>query len=226
MTDRFFGNSVTLPDDVKVSLSLSNQKILQIPNQITIPAGKSFAETSITIRGNAGEGDIMANSINFGTSSVSVQVGDIKKFQNKLDIFVNYPSTQFEVNVPVEVKINVNDQNFGSVEGATLKFISNTMAIFPTSVLTDNEGTAFVMLTPEIAPEISLIIQASKVGYLDDEKTAVFSVVEPSLLSVESLINIIIIVVVIVVAIVSLRFILKRRQKPDVDEYEEYEETI
>ena len=82
------------------------------------------------------------------------------------------------------------------------------------------------MFTPEIGPKSLLTIQASKIGYVDDEVIAKFSVAGEVTTQSDSAIFAIVIIVIVVGAISVFFIIKKTKGSEEEEEYEEYEEEI
>jgi len=155
-----------------------------------------------------------------------------KSFLTNLKISTGSVNEPVTPNEPVELKLYVDDQYLESVEGASLKIVSDSNAtVTPTNIKTEKDGSAKVHFTarPDV-PTISLQIFATAEGYVDEQRTFEFSVVtnDPSNIPQLELgfpdwIVYIGIAAILVIVTVIVIFLKKPKQLSE-DEYEVYEE--
>ena len=228
LTD-FNNNPIQTSRNLQVKINSTNSELIDIPRFVDIEAGNSFGIFSIDTNGEIGESMISAN--------VNGVIGSQQEFKTKsfltnLKISTGSVNEPVTPNEPVELKLYVDDQYLESVEGASLKIVSDSnTTVTPTNIKTEKDGSAKVHFTarPDV-PTISLQIFATAEGYVDEQRTFEFSVDtnNPSNFQVLELgfpdwIVYIGIAAILVIVTVIVIFLKKPKQLPE-DEYEVYEE--
>ncbi|MCH7647520.1 MAG: hypothetical protein IIA83_02785 [Thaumarchaeota archaeon] len=225
----FNNNPIQTSRNLQVKINATNSELINIPRFVNIDEGNSFGIFSIDTSGEIGQSMISAN-VNGVVGSQ--QEFKTKSFLTKLKIStgsVNEPVTPGE---PIELKLYVDDQYLESVEGASLKIVSDSNnTVTPTNIKTGKDGSAKVYFTaqPDVTT-ISLQIFATAEGYVDEQRTFEFSVVSNNPSNIQLLelgfpdwIVYIGIVAILVIVIVIFIFLKKPKQLPE-DEYEVYED--
>ncbi len=170
----FNDNPIVLGSDLRVKLATSELGILEIPDSIAIPAGKSYSEFLIsTIKD--GESTITANGKGIVSAESDVIV---KTVVTKLKISVGSVIEPVLLEQPTEMKIYVDDEGANSVGGATLRIISADSTVTPDIIKTSDDGSATIHFNPQKSPKISLQILASAEGYSEDSEKFEFTVTE------------------------------------------------
>jgi len=171
----FNNNPIQTSRNLQVKINSTNSELIDIPRFVDIEEGSSFGIFSIDTSGEIGQSMISANVNGIVGSQQEFKT---KSFLTKLKIStgsVNEPVTPGE---PVELKLYVDDQYLESVEGASLKIVSDSnTTITPTNIKTENDGSAKLhFIAQSGVPTISLQIFATAEGYVDEQRTFEFSV--------------------------------------------------
>ncbi|MGQ0606355.1 MAG: Ig-like domain-containing protein, partial [Candidatus Nitrosotenuis sp.] len=169
----FNDNPVILNSDLRVKLSASEIGMLEMPENIMISAGKSYAEFPVSTTDKTGKAMILANGKGIVESESEIEV---KTLATKLKISFGSVIEPVVLEEPTELKIYVDDEAQNAVGGATVKVISSDSSITPDSITTNAEGVATVQFNAQKSPKISLEILASAEGYSEDTKTVEFDV--------------------------------------------------
>lgn len=169
----FHDNPVLLNSDLRVKLASSEIGMLEMPESIIIPAGRSYAEFPISTTDKVGPVKILANGKGIVESESEIEV---KTLATKLKISFGSVIEPVVLEEPTELKIYVDDESQNGVSGATIKVISSDSAITPNVITTDAQGIATVQFNAQKAPKIALEILASAEGYSEDTKTVEFTV--------------------------------------------------
>ena len=169
----FNDNPVILNNDLRVKLSTAELGMVQTPENILVPAGKSYVEFPITTADKTGETRIVATSKGIVASESDIEV---KTLATKLKISFGSVVEPVTLETPTELKIYVDDETQNSVSGATIKIISADSAITPDVITTDAEGVATIQFNAQKAPKMALEILASAEGYSEDSQTIEFDV--------------------------------------------------
>lgn len=231
LTD-LFGNPVQASKDLSVKLSSSNEKVVTIPKSVTIPAGSSFVNFPVTaILDKTGIVTISSDARNVKSFPAQLFVESPSK---SLKIFVEYPDAPIGINQGVTMKVFVDDERAKPVEGVLVKLItSDTAQASPNRMTTSNSGEASFIFKTLSGPTTSFTIEASKVGYVDGEKTIKLQVggdgatlLGQAESGTPSWVIYIIIGIAVVTAIIVVRFIFLKPKKEVVEGEEEYEEGI
>ncbi len=169
----FHDNPVVLNNDLRVKLASSDIGMLEMPESIMIPAGRSYVEFPISTTDKVGAVKILANGKGIVESESEIEV---KTLATKLKISFGSVIEPVVLEAPTELKIYVDDESQNGVGGATIKVISSDSAITPNVITTDAQGIATVQFNAQKAPKIALEILASAEGYSEDTKTVEFAV--------------------------------------------------
>lgn len=169
----FHDNPVVLNSDLRVKLAPSEIGILEMPESITIPAGRSYTEFPISTTDKVGSVKILANGKGIVESESEIEV---KTLATKLKISFGSVIEPITLEEPTELKIYVDDESQNGVGGATIKVISSDSSITPNIITTDAQGIATVQFNAQKAPKVALEILASAEGYSEDAKTVEFTV--------------------------------------------------
>ena len=225
----FNNNPIQTSRNLQVKINSTNSELIDIPRFVDIEEGNSFGIFSIDTSGEIGQSMISA-SVNGVIGSQ--QEFKTKSFLTKLKISTGSVNEPVTPGKPVELKLYVDDEYLESVEGASLRIVSDSdNSVTPTNTKTGKDGTAKVHFTaqPDVTT-ISLQIFATAEGYVDEQRTFEFSVVtnnpsnfQPLELGFPDWIVYIGIAVILVIVTVIFIFLKKPKQLPE-DEYEVYED--
>lgn len=169
----FNDNPVVLKSDLRVKLDTTELGILQMPENVIIPTGKSFAEFSLGTTDKIGSTMILASGKGIVSDDYDVEV---KTLATKLKISIGSVEEPVQLETPTELKIYVDDETQSAVSGATIKVISTDSSVTPDVITTDSSGAATIQFNPKTAPKMSLEILASAEGYSEDSKKIDFDV--------------------------------------------------
>ncbi|NDB88946.1 MAG: hypothetical protein EB164_08565 [Thaumarchaeota archaeon] len=170
----FNGNPIVSDQNLQVKLGTSNLGIVQTPDFITIPAGKSYAGFTIsTIKDGSTRISASSNGIVEAHSDI-----EVKTPVTKLKISVGGVDEPIFVEQTKQMKIYVDDEADNSVGGATVRVVSQDSKISPEIITTDDDGAATIEFNAQKSPKISLQILASAEGYTNDDKSIEFQVSE------------------------------------------------
>ncbi|MBI5697570.1 MAG: hypothetical protein HZC29_03550, partial [Thaumarchaeota archaeon] len=170
----FNDNPIVLGSDLQVKLATSELGVLEIPDSVMIPAGKSYSEFSIsTIKD--GEAKITANGKGIVKAESDITV---KTLVTKLKISVGSVVEPVLLDQPTEMKIYVDDEEENSIGGATLRIVSADSSISPEVITTSDDGSATIRFNPQKSPRIALQVLASAEGYSEDSERFEFEVTE------------------------------------------------
>ena len=222
----FFGNPVTVTDDLPVFLESLNSDVIEVPDNITIKAGNSYTTFPITVSTTEGTTNITATAQGFRDGNTNINT---KLFSNDLLIFVDSIQQPISFDEEITVKVFVDDLNAKSIEGVTLTFSGDeNLEISPSTAITDNTGLATTTIKAIAGPETSLTIQAVKAGFASDEVTKNLSVsglaITDEFLGVPSWVMYAMIIAIVGAAGAGLFFFMKKPK--EVIEEEEEEEEI
>jgi len=225
----FNNNPIQTSRNLQVKINSTNSELIDIPRFVDIEEGNSFGIFSIDTSGEIGQSMISAN-VNGVIGSQ--QEFKTKSFLTKLKISTGSVNEPVTPGKPVELKLYVDDEYLESVEGASLRIVSDSNnTVTPTNTKTGKDGTAKVHFTaqPDVTT-ISLQIFATAEGYVDEQRTFEFSVVtnnpsnfQPLELGFPDWIVYIGIAAILVIVTVIFIFLKKPKQLPE-DEYEVYED--
>lgn len=168
------GNPNSATKDVRINLNLDGAKIVNIPEYVTIPQGKSYATFTIASNGQNGDASIGANIK--GVLGSETKISTVSN-EPKLKIFVEGGDTPLSIGEPENLKIFIDDENAKSVPGAIIKFVTPPgVTVTPANTRTDETGSVNVDLTANEGELISLEILASASGYSDGKQSFDYTV--------------------------------------------------
>ena len=223
------GNPSDASKDLRINLSLEGAKIINIPEQVTISKGSSYATFPISSNGENGDTNILA--------SIKGVIGSQTKIsttsnESKLNIFAEGMENPLDVGKPAELTVFVDDENAQSVPGAIIKFVTEPgVVVSPESTRTDETGSVKVDVTANEGKSFSIEVLASASGYSDGKQSfdyTVNGVSSDSLqLGLPDWVIYVGIAAMIGIAAVVVAFLKKPKASyEDEDEEYEYEEDI
>jgi len=222
------GNPVIPNFDVKSKIVSSQETVIQIIDDATIPMGTSYATFPIKTTGSVGDALITASAKGVNGTSIVIYAASS---QTQLQIFTGGLSEEIPVDKPIEFKLFVDDENAESVSGVSLKITSNDdIVITPDVVRTSSDGSAIVSLTAFEGPNISFDIIATAEGYAEGKDTFVVNVNAPEKmfdsidLELPEWIIYIVIGGILMVGVVVFMFL--KKSKTDIEEEWEEDEEI
>jgi hypothetical protein len=168
------GNPSDASKDLRINLSLEGAKIIDIPEQVTISKGSSYATFPISSNGENGDTNILA--------SIKGVVGSQTKIsttsnESKLKIFAEGMENPLDVGKPAELTVFVDDENAQSVPGAIIKFVTEPgVVVSPESTRTDETGSVKVDITANEGKSFSIEVLASASGYSDGKQSFDYTV--------------------------------------------------
>jgi hypothetical protein len=168
------GNPGTATKDLRIQLGLDGANIVNIPEQVTIQQGSSYATFPISANGQKGDATIDA--------SIKGVIGTQTKISTtsndpKLKIFAEGIEGSINAGEPTELTIFVDDDTANSVPDASLRFVTDPgVTISPESTRTDESGSAKVDVTVDEGELISIQILASASGYVEDTQNFDYTV--------------------------------------------------
>ena len=174
------GNPSTASKDLRIQLSMDGANIVDIPEQVTISQGSSYATFPISANGQKGDATIDASikGVLGTTTKISTTSND-----PKLKIFAEGIEGPINVGEPAELTVFVDDDTANSVPGATIKFLTDKgVTVSPESTRTDESGIAKVDVTVSEGDLASIEIFASASGYIDDKQSFDYEVAGASAL--------------------------------------------
>ncbi|MEM3089502.1 MAG: hypothetical protein QXY22_02935 [Candidatus Nitrosotenuis sp.] len=171
----FYDNPISVTEDIRVKITPSEFGFLGIPDYIIVPKGASF--TSFPIQTNEKAGSVTIKASAKGILGAQTQV-DTKSAITKLKISLGSVSEPLLAEQPAELKIYVDDEEQKSVNGATLKIVSNGATVIPETIKTNEEGYAIVQINAKQPPKISLQILATAEGFTGEQKSVSFDVTQ------------------------------------------------
>lgn len=168
------GNPSDASKDLRINLSLEGAKIVDIPEQVTISKGSSYATFPISSNGENGDTNILA--------SIKGVIGSQTKIsttsnESKLKIFAEGIENPLDVGKPAELTVFVDDENAQSVPGAIIKFVTEPgVVVSPESTRTDETGSVKVDVTANEGTSFSIEVLASASGYSDGKQSFDYTV--------------------------------------------------
>lgn len=168
------GNPSDASKDLRINLSLEGSKIVNIPEQVTIVKGRSYATFPISSNGENGDANILA--------SIKGVIGSQTKIsttsnESKLKIFAEGIENPLDVGKPAELTVFVDDENAQSVPGAIIKFVTEPgVVVSPESTRTDETGSVKVDVTANEGKSFSIEVLASASGYSDGKQSFDYTV--------------------------------------------------
>jgi hypothetical protein len=168
------GNPSEATKDLRINLRLDGAKIVNIPEQVTIAKGSSYATFPFSSIGENGDANIVA--------SIKGVIGSETKIsttsnESKLKIFAEGIENPLDIGKSAELTVFVDDENAQSVPGAIIKFVAEPgVTISPESTRTDETGTAKVDVTANEGKSFSIEVLASASGYTDGKQNFDYTV--------------------------------------------------
>lgn len=156
--------------DLRIKLELDEPEIVNIPENVIIKEGSSYATFPITPTGSFGDSKISA--------SIKGVIGSDAKISTAsnllgLNIFANGLDAPIEVDKPVQIEVFIDDENAESVPGAIVNFVTDPAdaTITPQDTRTKSDGGIIADLTVHNGPLVSVQIMATAEGYQAAEET-------------------------------------------------------
>lgn len=222
------GNPVIPKFDVKSKIVSSQETVVRIIDDATIPMGMSYATFPIKTTGSIGDALISASAKGVNGTSIVINTASS---QDQLQVFTGGLSEEILVDEPTEFRLFVDDENAESVSDVSIKITSDDdILITPDVVRTSSDGSAIVSLTAFEGPSISFDIIATAEGYAEgmdtftvnvDASDQVFDVID---LELPEWIIYIVIGGILMVGVVVFMFL--KKSKGDLEEELEEEEEI
>ncbi|QLH09014.1 hypothetical protein [Candidatus Nitrosotenuis sp. DW1] len=169
----FRNEPLTLSSDLRIKITPSILGVIEVPDYVTVPSGKSFVEFPIETKGK--EGAITLDASSKGIVGASTEI-KTELVVTKLKISIGSVNEPIPADQPTDLKIYVDDEQENSVSGATIRIISDNSAVTPTIVTTKEDGSAVIQFNAHNAPKTSLQILATAAGYTEEQKTFEFDV--------------------------------------------------
>ena len=168
------GNPSTATKDLRIQLGLDGANIVNIPEQVIISQGSSYATFPISANGQKGDASIDA--------SIKGVIGTQTKISTtsndpKLKIFVEGIETSLNIGEPAELTVFVDDDSANSVPDASVKFVTDAgVTISPSNTRTDETGSVTVDVTVNEGDLVTIQILASASGYSDGKQSFDYAV--------------------------------------------------
>jgi len=218
------GNPGTASRDIKIQLGLEGTNIVDIPEQVTIPKGSSYATFPISANGQKGDATIDA-SIK-GVMGTQTKISTTSN-DPRLKIFTEGIDGTIKMGEPVELTVFVDDESANAVSGAAIKFVTEPgVTISPENTRTDESGSAKVDVTVTKGELVSIQIMASASGYSEGQQSFDYQVAGSSFGSLELGLPdwVLYVGVAAMVGIGAVLVVfLKKPKESSVDEDEDYE---
>lgn len=222
------GNPVLPKFNVKSKITSSQDSVIQIIDDSIIPVGSSYATFPIKTTGSVGDSIISASAKGVNGTSTKVNVASS---QTQLQVSTGGLADEIPVNESVEFRLFVDDENFDSVSGASIKIIADeSVVITPEVVRTGSDGSAIISLTAFKGPNISFDIIATAEGYAEGKDSFTVNVDAPERtfdaidLELPEWIIYIVIGGILMVGVVIFMFL--RKSKTNLEEEWEDEEEL
>jgi len=225
------GNPLKASSNVKVKIETLNSNLVEIPRFVDIQAGTSYTEFPIQVNGKQGTLKLSANANGVIGSSGSLE---IKSFLNKLSITTSVIEEPIPPGESLEVKIYVDSEKLEPIQGAELRIEGSNTTITPTSIKTQDDGSAKIHLTVGNEPTLSFQVFASAEGYVEEERNFEFTVDAAQIESEKALVLglpewvlYVGLAAIAVIVVTIMLFLKKPKQSLEDDEEEEiFEEDI
>ena len=222
LTD-LLGNPSKSTKDLRVKLVAEGADIIDMPEQVTIPKGSSYATFPITANGQNGDAVISASikGVIGSEAKVSTTSND-----PQLKIFAEGIEGPIDAGVPVQIKVYVDDENAESVPGASVKFQANNGAeITPNDIKTGTDGSITADLTASEGPLVSVSIFASADGYVDAQQTFDYQVNNSPISIIDLGLPewVMYVGLAAIVGIIAVVMVFLKKPKEVLEEEEEYE---
>ena len=224
------GNPSTASKDLRINLALDGAKIVNVPETITISQGSSYATFPITANGQQGDATIDANvkGVIGSQTKISTTSND-----PTLKIFADGIEGPLDIGKPTELTIFIDDENANSVQGASIKFVTDAgIVVSPENARTDESGMATVDLTANEGELVSIQILASASGYSDGKQSFDYQVAGDSGAGIALGLPdwVLYVGLAAVVGIGAVLVVFLKKPKPEMenedDDYYEYEDEI
>ena len=162
------GNPSTASKDIRIQLGIEGANIVNVPEQVTISEGSSYATFPISSNGQKGDAEISASvkGVIGTTTKISTTSND-----PKLKIFAEGIEGPLNKGESAELTIFIDDDGANAVPGAAIKFETEGATIVPETTRTDDTGSARVEVTANEGNLVSIEILASASGYTDGKQS-------------------------------------------------------
>jgi hypothetical protein len=223
------GNPSTATKDLRIQLGLDGANIVNIPEQVTISQGSSYATFPISANGQKGDASIEA-SIK-GVIGTQTKISTISN-DPKLKIFAEGIESSLNIGEPTELTVFVDDDSANSVPGASVKFVTDAgVTVTPANTRTDETGSVTVDVTVTEGELVSIQILASASGYSDGKQSFDYTVDGSSMGSLQLGLPdwVLYVGVAAMVGIAAVLVVFLKKPKAgseDEDDEYEYEEEI
>jgi len=173
------GNPSTATKDLRIQLGMDGANIVNIPEQVTISQGSSYATFPISANGQKGDAIIDA--------SIKGVIGTQTKISTtsndpKLKIFAEGIESSLNIGETTELTVFVDDDAANSVPDASVKFVTEAgVTITPANTRTDETGSVKVDVTVNEGELVTIEILASASGYSDAKQSFDYTVEGSSL---------------------------------------------
>jgi len=218
------GNPSTATKDLRITLGLEGANIVNIPEQVIISQGSSYATFPISANGQKGDASIEA--------SIKGVIGTQTKISTtsndpKLKIFAEGIETSLNIGEPTELTVFVDDDAANSIPDASVKFVTDAgVTITPANTRTDETGSVTVDVTVNEGELVTIEILASASGYSDGQQSFDYTVAGSSMGVLELGLPdwVLYVGVAAMIGIGAVLLVFLKKPKPgSEDEEEEYE---
>jgi len=223
------GNPSTATKDLRVQLGMEGANIVNIPEQVTISQGSSYATFPISANGK--QGDAILDASIKGVIGTQTKISTISN-DPKLMIFAEGIETSLNIGETAELTVFVDDDVANSVPGASVKFVTDAgVIISPSNTRTDETGSVTVDVTVNEGELVSIEILASASGYSDAKQSFDYTVEGSSIgtfeLGLPDWVLYVGVAAMVGIGAVLIVFLKKPKESiEDTEEEYEYEEEI
>jgi len=218
------GNPSSATKDLRIQLGLEGENIVNMPEQVTISQGSSYATFPILANGQKGDADISANIK--GVIGSQTKISTISN-DPKLKIFAEGIETSLNIGEPAVLTVFIDDDEANSVPDASVKFVTDAgVTISPSNTRTDETGSVSVDVTVNEGELVTIEILASASGYSDGMQSFDYTVQGSSIGSFELGLPdwVLYVGVAAMIGIGAVLIVFLKKSKPgSEDEEEEYE---
>ena len=174
LTD-LLGNPSKATKDLRINLDLDGEEIINMPENVIIDEGSSYA--TFPIRPNGENGDSTLSAHVKGVIGSETKISTASNLLG-LKIFANGLVTPLEVNQPMQLQIYIDDENAESVPGAIVNFVIDPemASITPKDTRTNSDGGIIADLTVFQGPNLSVQVIATAEGYQESQTTFDYAV--------------------------------------------------
>jgi len=173
------GNPSTATKDLMIQLGMEGANIVNIPEQVTISQGSSYATFPISANGQ--QGDASINASVKGVIGTQTKISTISN-DPKLKIFAEGIDGALNIGEPAALTVFIDDDSANPVPGASVKLVTDAgVTITPANTRTDETGSVTVDVTVDEGELVSIQILASASGYSDGKQSFDYTVEGSSL---------------------------------------------